>query len=136
VSLLKPVPARVLRENGQYRIVGAAWGAPIRHVEVQIDGGPPVLATIDRSEDAEFAWKIWSLEWQNPSQVSRRSYRAAPQHMSWPLSPVDRCAEMPCSVTGTTEASTCPPQPCGRGVGGRGAKISLDPRVVLVLSLN
>jgi DMSO/TMAO reductase YedYZ molybdopterin-dependent catalytic subunit len=135
-ALLKSVPARVTRENGQYRIIGAAWGAPIQGVEVQIDGGPWVLATIDRSEDAEFAWKSWSLEWRNPSQVSTRSYRAAHQHMSWPLSPVDRCAEMPGPVTGTTEASTCPPQPCGRGLGGRGAKISLDPRVVLVLSLN
>ena len=26
--------------NGQYRIVGAAWGAPIARVEVQIDSGP------------------------------------------------------------------------------------------------
>jgi hypothetical protein len=36
-------------------------------VEVQIDGGAWVPATIDRSEDAEFAWKVWSLEWQNPA---------------------------------------------------------------------
>jgi Oxidoreductase molybdopterin binding domain len=65
-ALLKSVPARVTRENGQYRIIGAAWGAPIQGVEGEIDGGPWVLATIDRSEDAEFAWKSWSLEWQNP----------------------------------------------------------------------
>jgi DMSO/TMAO reductase YedYZ molybdopterin-dependent catalytic subunit len=66
-ALLKSVPAKVTRKNGQYRIIGAAWGAPIQRVEVQIDGGPWVLAAIDRSEDAEFAWKIWSLEWQNLS---------------------------------------------------------------------
>jgi DMSO/TMAO reductase YedYZ molybdopterin-dependent catalytic subunit len=66
-ALLKSVPAKVTRKNGQYRIIGAAWGAPIQRVEVQIDGGPWVLAAIDRSEDAEFAWKIWSLEWQNAS---------------------------------------------------------------------
>jgi DMSO/TMAO reductase YedYZ molybdopterin-dependent catalytic subunit len=64
---LKSVPAKVTRKNGQYRIVGAAWGAPIARVEVQIDGGPWMLATIDRSEEAEFAWKIWFLEWQNPT---------------------------------------------------------------------
>jgi DMSO/TMAO reductase YedYZ molybdopterin-dependent catalytic subunit len=66
-ALLKSVPAKVTRKNGQYRILGAAWGAPIQRVEVQIDGGPWMLATVDRSEDAEFAWKIWSLEWQKPS---------------------------------------------------------------------
>ena len=66
-ALLKSVPAKVTRKNGQYRIIGAAWGAPIQQVEVQIDGGPWVPATIDRSEEAEFAWKIWSLEWQNPA---------------------------------------------------------------------
>jgi DMSO/TMAO reductase YedYZ molybdopterin-dependent catalytic subunit len=64
-ALLKSVPAKVTRKNGQYRIVGAAWGAPIARVEAQIDGGPWVAATIDWSEDAEFAWKIWSLEWAN-----------------------------------------------------------------------
>jgi DMSO/TMAO reductase YedYZ molybdopterin-dependent catalytic subunit len=65
--LLKSVPAKVTRKDGQYRIVGAAWGAPIQRVEVQIDGGPWVPATIDRSEEAEFAWKIWSLEWEKPA---------------------------------------------------------------------
>jgi len=30
---------------------------------VQIDSGPWVPAVIDGSEDAEFAWKIWSLDW-------------------------------------------------------------------------
>jgi hypothetical protein len=65
-ALLKSVPAKVTRKDGQYRIVGAAWGAPIQRVEVQIDGGPWMPATIDRREEAEFAWKIWSLDWQNP----------------------------------------------------------------------
>jgi DMSO/TMAO reductase YedYZ molybdopterin-dependent catalytic subunit len=62
-SLLKSVPAKVTRSDGQYRIIGAAWGAPIARVEVQIDGGPWRPATIDRSEEAEFAWKVWSLDW-------------------------------------------------------------------------
>ena len=34
---------------------------------MQIDGGSWVPATIDRSETAEFAWKIWSLDWKSPS---------------------------------------------------------------------
>ncbi len=52
-------PGRVIRQNGEYRIVGAVWGAPIQCVEVQIDGGAWVPATIDRSQDAEFTWKFW-----------------------------------------------------------------------------
>jgi Mo-co oxidoreductase dimerisation domain len=36
-------------------------------VEVQIDGGPWRQATIDRDEEAAFAWKIWSLDWEKPS---------------------------------------------------------------------
>jgi hypothetical protein len=35
-------------------------------VEVQIDDGPWMPATIDRSEEGEFAWKIWSLDRPNP----------------------------------------------------------------------
>jgi DMSO/TMAO reductase YedYZ molybdopterin-dependent catalytic subunit len=66
-ALLMSVPAKVTRKNGHYRIIGAAWGAPIERVEVQIDGAPWVPATIDRSEDAEFAWKIWSVDWQKPA---------------------------------------------------------------------
>jgi DMSO/TMAO reductase YedYZ molybdopterin-dependent catalytic subunit len=66
-ALLKSVPAKVTRNNGHYHIVGAAWGAPIQGVEVQIDGGPWRPALIDRSQDAEFAWKIWSLDWEKPT---------------------------------------------------------------------
>ncbi len=62
-ALLKSVPAKVTRSDGRYQIIGAAWGAPIASVEVQIDGGPWLPATIDRSEEAEFAWKVWSLDW-------------------------------------------------------------------------
>jgi hypothetical protein len=66
-ALLKSAPAKVSQTDGQYRIVCAAWGAPIAHVEVQIDDGPWLQATIDEGNDAEFAWKLWSLEWPNPS---------------------------------------------------------------------
>jgi DMSO/TMAO reductase YedYZ molybdopterin-dependent catalytic subunit len=66
-ALLMSVPGRVTRQSGLYRIVGAAWGAPIQRVEVRIDGGAWVSATIDRSQDAEFAWKFWSLAWEHPA---------------------------------------------------------------------
>jgi DMSO/TMAO reductase YedYZ molybdopterin-dependent catalytic subunit len=62
-ALLKSVPAKVTRSDGQHRIIGAAWGAPIERVEVRIDVGPWQPATIDTSEQAEFAWRMWSLDW-------------------------------------------------------------------------
>ena len=61
--LIKSVPAKVTRAGDSYQIVGAAWGAPIARVEVQVDGGAWQTATIDESEQAEFAWKLWSIDW-------------------------------------------------------------------------
>ena len=65
-ALLKSAPAKVTRSDAGYRITGAAWGAPITKVEVKVDDGPWVEATIDRSNEAEFAWRIWSLDWASP----------------------------------------------------------------------
>ncbi len=64
-SLIKSMPVRVTRKDGEYQVVGMAWGAPIAKVEVQIDSGPWLEATIDRSEEAEFAWKPWSAPLAN-----------------------------------------------------------------------
>ena len=36
-------------------------------VEVKIDDGPWQQATIDHSEEAEHAWKVWSLDWPAPA---------------------------------------------------------------------
>jgi DMSO/TMAO reductase YedYZ molybdopterin-dependent catalytic subunit len=71
-SLLKSMPARVSRKDGQYQIVGLAWGAPVGKVDVRIDDGPWTEATIDRTEEAEHAWKPWSLAWRGarPGQHS------------------------------------------------------------------
>jgi DMSO/TMAO reductase YedYZ molybdopterin-dependent catalytic subunit len=69
-ALLKSAPARVTRVGTEYRIVGAAWGAPIERVEVRIDDGDWIAAVIDDTEEAEFAWKIWSLDWPNPAPGS------------------------------------------------------------------
>jgi DMSO/TMAO reductase YedYZ molybdopterin-dependent catalytic subunit len=63
---LKSAPARVTQIGSDYRIIGVAWGAPIDRVEVKIDDGPWMPATIDLSEEAEYAWKIWSLDWPGP----------------------------------------------------------------------
>lgn len=64
---LKSAPAKVTQLGSDYRIVGAAWGGPVDRVEVKIDDGEWMPATIDRSEDAEYAWKIWSLDWPSPA---------------------------------------------------------------------
>ena len=71
---LKSAPAKVTRRRDRYSIMGAAWGAPIAEVEVQIDDGPWRTATLDdrRSwkdsrERRGFAWRFWTLEWRRPA---------------------------------------------------------------------
>lgn len=64
---LKSAPARVTRLGNDYRIIGAAWGALIARVEVQIDDGPWLPATLEEGQGVEFAWTIWSLDWEQPS---------------------------------------------------------------------
>ena len=66
-ALLKSAPARVTRLGDRHRITGTAWGGPVARVEVRIDGGEWTQATIDRAEEAEFAWKVWTLDWPAPS---------------------------------------------------------------------
>jgi len=68
-ALLKSAPARVVRNGDQYRIEGAAWGAPIRYVDVKIDDGPWQRARLDRSQRAEYAWSFWTFNWANPAPV-------------------------------------------------------------------
>jgi DMSO/TMAO reductase YedYZ molybdopterin-dependent catalytic subunit len=66
-GLLKSAPGRVVQSNGTYRIDGAAWGAPLRHVEVKIDDGPWRRARLDRTQKAEHSWSFWTINWANPS---------------------------------------------------------------------
>jgi DMSO/TMAO reductase YedYZ molybdopterin-dependent catalytic subunit len=63
---INSAPGRVIRQDGRYRIAGAAWGAAIARVEVRIDGGSWVRAMVDRSP-SEFAWRFWFLDWRSPS---------------------------------------------------------------------
>ena len=77
---LKSAPARVTQTGDGYRIIGAAWGAPIARVEVQIDDGPWMPATIDRTEEAEHAWKIWSLDWPDAGAGRAHRHLAGDRH--------------------------------------------------------
>ena len=71
---LKSAPAKVTRRHDEYTILGAAWGAPIAEVEVQIDDGPWMTATLDNQRPhrnrsrarTEFAWRFWTLAWGKP----------------------------------------------------------------------
>lgn len=67
---LKSAPAKVTRAGDRYTIMGAAWGAPIRKVEVQIDDGPWHRARLRRHRThnarAGFAWVFWTLKWPAP----------------------------------------------------------------------
>lgn len=65
-ALLKSAPARVVHSDGAYRIEGAAWGAPIAKVEVQIDDGPWQEATLSTENVRRFSWRFWSLDWADP----------------------------------------------------------------------
>lgn len=62
-SLLKSAPARVVSGADGVRIEGAAWGAPIRYVEVSINDGPWQRARLDRSQRSEYAWTFWTYDW-------------------------------------------------------------------------
>ena len=67
---LKSAPAKVTRRGSRYAIMGAAWGAPIAEVEVQIDGGRWRTAELDdrrRRNDSGFAWRFWTFDWGKPT---------------------------------------------------------------------
>ncbi len=67
---LKSAPAKVTRRRNRYSIMGAAWGAPISEVEVQIDDGRWRPARLDRQSsrrDGGFVWRFWTLEWGKAS---------------------------------------------------------------------
>jgi hypothetical protein len=56
--------------------MGAAWGAPIADVEVQIDDDPWRAAELDdrcRGRDHDgFAWRFWTFRWGRPSPGEHR----------------------------------------------------------------
>jgi DMSO/TMAO reductase YedYZ molybdopterin-dependent catalytic subunit len=68
---LKSAPAKVTRRRNRYTIMGAAWGAPVAEVEVQVDNGRWIAAELDDDSRHKggsrgrsgFAWRFWTLEW-------------------------------------------------------------------------
>lgn len=63
-GLLKSAPARVTRTDGGYRIAGMAWGPnPIATVDVKIDSGSWIKATLAEADKSPFAWRFWHLDW-------------------------------------------------------------------------
>jgi DMSO/TMAO reductase YedYZ molybdopterin-dependent catalytic subunit len=67
-SVVARVTRRVVDKRFEYKIAGAAWGGPgrIAAIEVQVDGGAWVRASIDqRAGDA--AWVLWSAPWRDPA---------------------------------------------------------------------
>jgi DMSO/TMAO reductase YedYZ molybdopterin-dependent catalytic subunit len=70
---LKSAPAKVTRNNDRHTVVGVAWGAPIEHVEVRIDDGPWLPASMtgarhgDKHRDTGYSWQFWTFDWGKPS---------------------------------------------------------------------
>ena len=79
-DLLSRRPAKVTRHRDRYAVMGAAWGAPIAEVEVQIDGGAWRAAQLDDRRRARkrdgFAWRFWTSTGAGPARVSTRSGHA------------------------------------------------------------
>ncbi len=90
---LKSAPAKVTRRGNQYAIWGAAWGAPIAAVQVRVDNGPWMPATLlgrpprpvraqglrERGKKSGgFAWRFWGITWGTPAagehQITSRAF--------------------------------------------------------------
>ena len=73
---LKSAPGRVTTDDVGLRITGAAWGQPIKAVEVQIDDGPWVNAMLDRGDvpdgSAGYAWVFWQVDWTDAAAGEHR----------------------------------------------------------------
>jgi DMSO/TMAO reductase YedYZ molybdopterin-dependent catalytic subunit len=64
---LKSAPARVVRSGDEYRIEGAAWGAPIGRVDIKIDEGLWQRVKLTPHAEDEYAWTFWTFDWANPT---------------------------------------------------------------------
>jgi DMSO/TMAO reductase YedYZ molybdopterin-dependent catalytic subunit len=63
---LKSVVARVVqRPDGTHRVSGAAWGAPIKSVQIKIDNGEWTQVELDRKQNEPFCWRFWSFDWKD-----------------------------------------------------------------------
>gem|GEM_PF-37455 len=69
-DLLKSAPAKVTHNVGGYTIIGVAYGAPIKAVQVSIDGGPWMPTTLGgaaHKKSKGYAWRFWTFDWGVPS---------------------------------------------------------------------
>ncbi len=69
---LKSAPAKVTRRGNRYTVMGAAWGAPIAAVQVRVDDGEWMWATIygpspRRGTSSGYAWRFWTFDWGRPA---------------------------------------------------------------------
>jgi DMSO/TMAO reductase YedYZ molybdopterin-dependent catalytic subunit len=69
---LKSAPAKVTRRGSRHAIWGAAWGAPIGAVQVRIDNGPWIPATLlgrppRGNQSRGLAWRFWGAAWGTPA---------------------------------------------------------------------
>ncbi len=71
---LKSAPAKVTRTGTGYTIMGAAWGAPVAAVEVQIDAGTWMRARLDDRvpRSRSYSWRFWTLNWDRPASGEHR----------------------------------------------------------------
>ncbi len=68
---LKSIVARVTRRNnGNVRIMGAAWNddTPLKAVELKIDDGAWLAAQLGQGLDSPHCWTFWSYDWQDPEE--------------------------------------------------------------------
>ena len=63
---INSVPARVTRVGPLYRIYGAAWGEPLKEVQVRIDDGRWNKAEIIEGRESKYSWKFWRIDWERP----------------------------------------------------------------------
>ena len=72
---VKSVIARAVKlKNGSVRLTGAAWGdgTPIKKVEIKLDDGPWMPATINRSPRERYTWRFFTFDWKIPEPGEHR----------------------------------------------------------------
>ena len=62
---LKSFVARVTRDGSRYKVLGVVLndGTAIKSVEVRVDEGPWLPATLDPSTRSKYSWKLFTYDW-------------------------------------------------------------------------
>jgi DMSO/TMAO reductase YedYZ molybdopterin-dependent catalytic subunit len=92
---LKSAPAKVVRNSGQVRVIGVAWGGEVARVEVSIDGGawhPARLVGSGHRGGTGLAWHFWTYDWGTPTSgqhtVSSRAISTSGEVQPAPTDPI------------------------------------------------